>query len=296
MTQDLIRNFLTVAKTRNITRTAELLFVSQSTVSHRLQLLEEETGHTLVSRGKGRREATLTQWGESFLPIAEKWLELWQQTEAFRQKEAEKFLSIACVNSLMTYLLRPFFSQFARRHPDIRLHLDTMSTEHIYQQVASGQIDVGIVLENPGQKSVNIRPLLSEKMYCVCHKDMFPGKTRIRPDELDPAGEIRLNWNTALKLWRDFQFPGGHKPRLQVNAIVFFEDALQWEDHWAIVPQTVADHFTRQGIGRCVELENPPPERISYVISHLLPTANTRELIALFNRELDEFLAAVAPR
>ncbi len=296
MTQDLIRNFLTVAKTRNISRTAEILFVSQSTVSHRLQLLEEELGHTLVFRGKGRRQATLTKWGESFLPIAEKWIELWRQTEAFRQEETECSLSISCVNSLMTYLLRPFFSAFAQKHPQIHLRLDTMSTVHIYQQVASGEADVGIVLENPDQKSVNIRPLLSEKMYCVCHKDMFPGRSRIRPEELDPAGEIRLNWNTALKLWRDFQFPGDHKPRLQVNAIVFFEDALLWEGHWAIVPQTVADHFIGQGIGRCVELENPPPDRVSYVISPLLPSAGTQELINLFNRELDEFVAKLSTR
>ena len=60
--------------------------------------------------------------------------------------------------------------------------------------------------------------------------------------------------------------------------------------------QTVADHFIRQGIGRCVELENPPPDRVSYVITPLLPSAGSQKMISLFNRELDEFIARLSLR
>ena len=140
MTYDLVKNFVTVARTGNITRTAEILFVSQSTVSHRLQLLEAETGHPLVDRGKGKRVATLTQWGTAFLPIAEKWLELWQETEAFRQEETEQTLSVSCVNSLTVCLLRRFFSDFVHRHPDIHLRLTVLDTDTIYQKLEAGEL------------------------------------------------------------------------------------------------------------------------------------------------------------
>ena len=44
-----IETFLMIVKTKNITKTAENLFLSQPTVSHRLKLLEEELQVKLVT-------------------------------------------------------------------------------------------------------------------------------------------------------------------------------------------------------------------------------------------------------
>ena len=49
-----IETFLTIVNTKSITRTADLLFLSQPTVSHRLTSLENELGFPLVIRQKGR--------------------------------------------------------------------------------------------------------------------------------------------------------------------------------------------------------------------------------------------------
>ena len=46
-----IETFLTLVETRNITKTAESLFVTQPTVSRRLQNLEEEVGIELILAG-----------------------------------------------------------------------------------------------------------------------------------------------------------------------------------------------------------------------------------------------------
>ena len=43
-----IETFLTIVNTKSITRTADLLFLSQPTVSHRLTSLENELGFPLV--------------------------------------------------------------------------------------------------------------------------------------------------------------------------------------------------------------------------------------------------------
>ena len=45
-----IETFLTIVNTKSITKTAELLFLSQPTVSHRLRSLEEELGFSLIIR------------------------------------------------------------------------------------------------------------------------------------------------------------------------------------------------------------------------------------------------------
>ena len=80
MNQADIETFLTLVKTRNITKTAESLFVSQPTVSHRLKLLEEELGVPLLLRKKGYKKVELTPKGEEFIPIAQRWLSLMKET------------------------------------------------------------------------------------------------------------------------------------------------------------------------------------------------------------------------
>ena len=64
MNQADIETFLMLVKTRNITKTAESLYVSQPTVSHRLKLLEEELGVPLLIRKKGYKKVELTPKGE----------------------------------------------------------------------------------------------------------------------------------------------------------------------------------------------------------------------------------------
>ena len=80
MTVEMIETFLTILKYQNITLAAQKMYASQSTVSHRLQMLEEEVGVPLFIRRKGRRVAELTPGGEEFIPIAERWMSLFRDT------------------------------------------------------------------------------------------------------------------------------------------------------------------------------------------------------------------------
>ena len=56
-----IETFLTIVNTKSITKTADLLFLSQPTVSHRLTSLENELGFSLVIRNKGHKQVELTR-------------------------------------------------------------------------------------------------------------------------------------------------------------------------------------------------------------------------------------------
>ena len=291
MQYDLIRNFVTVARTQNITRAAEILYVSQSTVSHRLQLLEDTLSHTLIHRGRGKRLAVLTEQGQAFLPIAEKWLSLWQETEQFRSDAPSSQLRVGCVSSLNNCLLSDFFMDFSLAHPQLHLKLQVLSSEEIYQCLSRGQLDVGITLSNLPFQTLQVRPLLSEKMYCVCTPSMFPDRQRLSADQLDTGREVLLNWGVEFMLWHDFRFPAGQNPRMEVNEITLIGHALRRSDCWSILPETVVDFFVRQGLCRRLTLKNPPPDRVSYVVTPALPAPGSAELIGCFQRELDAFIA-----
>ena len=71
MTQDEIATFLAIVKIGSISRAADLLYVSQSTISHRLSSLEAELGVQLILRQKGFRTIELTKDGEDFVSYLE---------------------------------------------------------------------------------------------------------------------------------------------------------------------------------------------------------------------------------
>ena len=290
MNYDLIRNFVTVAKTKNITHTANILFVSQSTVSHRLQQLESELGHPQIHRGRGKRSATLTEQGQAFLPLAKKWLALWQETETFREQSHKSTLRVACVSSLASCLLSNFFVDFMVEHPNVRLSLEILSSSEIYARMGQNQLDIGIVLSHLPIPTLQIQPLLSEKMYLVCSKDLYEGRKRIDPAELDISKEVLLNWGIEFSLWHDFRLPRSEEPKISSNNIDIVRLALQISNSWAILPETVANHFTKQGFCRSLPLKNPPPDRISYLISPALKDPGSEALITLFQQSLDNYL------
>ena len=64
-----LKYFLTVADEGNITRAADILHVTQPTLSRQMKELEDEMGTTLLIRGK--RSVTLTEEGFLFKQQAE---------------------------------------------------------------------------------------------------------------------------------------------------------------------------------------------------------------------------------
>ena len=100
-----IEAFLAIVETGNITNAAKVLYLTQSTVSHRLKILEQELNTTLIERKKGYQNIVLTSKGEEFIAIAERWVSLWRDTHLLQNSDEKLILSIGCVDSLNTYML-----------------------------------------------------------------------------------------------------------------------------------------------------------------------------------------------
>src|SRR5260221_2188058 len=80
MRSNLLKTFLAVAHSRNITRAAAEVHLAQSSVSDQVQLFEAELGTNLFTRSKMGLE--LTQAGEVLKPYAEEILALMDEARA----------------------------------------------------------------------------------------------------------------------------------------------------------------------------------------------------------------------
>ena len=113
MTSLEMQAFLAVQDAGSITKAAELLYISQSSLSTRLQTLEQELGCKLFVRGRGAKAMALTPEGEQFLPLARQHQALERKMSNLTQdKPEEHIIRLSSFNSIGTYLLPPILQRF----------------------------------------------------------------------------------------------------------------------------------------------------------------------------------------
>lgn len=138
--------FITVYQTGSVSKAAELLFVTQPSITNRIQSLEAEIGNDLFYRTN--RKMTSTQAGVTFYPYALKILEDWNKGIFSVQNLNHSYkgeLSIAVFYSGIK-LYSPLFIKFSEAYPDIKLNIKTTHSEDLTELVSNHIVNVGITL------------------------------------------------------------------------------------------------------------------------------------------------------
>lgn len=138
--------FLAVVREENISKAAELLHVTQPTLSRQIAQLEEELGAMLFVRG---RHLQLTDAGLMLKRRAEEVEVLIQKIdEEFAQKnELSGVISIGSGGLYSTRIFPEILAGFRQLHPKVRFQLYTNSAEYVTEQLEHGLLDFGMLLE-----------------------------------------------------------------------------------------------------------------------------------------------------
>ncbi|MBR2067639.1 MAG: LysR family transcriptional regulator [Solobacterium sp.] len=288
MNYEQIVTFLAVISYGNITTAANNLYVSQSTVSSRLQSLEEELGAKLIVRNKGHRNIELTSYGNRFVHIAEQWAALYKDTQAIRFAENIQTLTIASVDAINNYTLMSLFEYLVKEYPNLKLKIQTHHSNEINHLVESRVADIGFVFSNINYPSVIAKPVFRELMYLVCQKDSdyYEG---MKCSELDLEKEVYLNWGGDYLHWHMREFGDGHYPLITVNTGNMLGHYLHEKNRWAIAPMSVVQSMLGKDLVY-YSLEEAPPARICYEIISRNPHAAQVETIHFFEDELEKYI------
>ena len=140
--------FVTTSKSESFTKTAELLHVSQPSVTKGIKALEAELGVTLIDRRI--KHVTLTQHGKAFLVHAEKILHaVSKAVEDMEQfdKHPSGIIHFGVPPLIESYLFPDFFTKFMAANPGFQLDIQEYddSTE-IQRRIQNGELDFGIIL------------------------------------------------------------------------------------------------------------------------------------------------------
>lgn len=289
-----IMAFLAIVQTGSITKAARDLYATQSTVSHRLKSLEEEMKATLIVRHKGHQTVSLTDKGKNFIPIAERWLSLWKDVHAMQREEARVQLTIASVDSLNIYMFPAVYKQLlacVRQPVDLRIR--THQSVEIYRLLENQEIDAGFVLRPILCKNIEIVPVLKEPMVLIQRRfgkaeEAYP----VHPRDLDPAYEFYIDWSPSFASWHDHWWSDVCSPHLHVDTAGLILQLMDDPHHWAIVSLSMARAFQQSKDFVIRPIEEAPPERVIYKLTHKYPKPSTVQALESLDICLHDFISS----
>lgn len=141
-----LQYFLTVAREGNITRAADILHITQPTLSRQLQQLEQELGTELFVHG---RNFTLTDSGVILRRRAEEVIDLLYKIES-EIAAADDVVGIISIGSgalKSSQFLPEVMSAFQKLHSKVRFEIYSNSSQYIKERMDRGLLDFGIMLE-----------------------------------------------------------------------------------------------------------------------------------------------------
>lgn len=138
---------LTIARKKNMTKAAEELFVSQSSLSQYLTKLEQELGTPLFFRAKG--ELTLTPAGQLYVEAAHQVIQIKEQLyKDIAGLDNKGHITIGCTSQFALMALTEIVPKFKTHYPDYRVEITEQSLPALTGMLLDENIDLGLMAAN----------------------------------------------------------------------------------------------------------------------------------------------------
>ena len=188
---ELYRIFCEVIKYKNISKTAENLYISQSAVTQSIQKLENMLGGKVFYRNKNGVE--LTEEGKNLYEYIKDSIETMSNAENIFSKyitlEKGK-IRIGGGNSLLSSLILEPFLNFIKKYPHIEVSINSGITDDLIQKLVNGELDiVALNLPYNGKKYSNIEITpLRKSTYCF-----FSSKKYLKEHSVNNIKDLENN-------------------------------------------------------------------------------------------------------
>ncbi len=162
----LLHYFLAIAREQNITKAAQTLFISQSTLSKQMMDLEKQLGRQLFIRGK--RKVTLTEDGIFLLNRAQEIMSLLENTETALHTNTENLsgdIFIGCGETVAMDTIAELMAEYHQQYPEVKLHTYSGDADAIMERIDKGLSDMGLLLGPMRQDKYDYLNLHQKDIY-----------------------------------------------------------------------------------------------------------------------------------
>lgn len=202
-----LKYFLTVVQEESINKAADVLHITQPTLSRQLALMEEQLGVTLFKRSS--KGISLTNEGMLLRRRAEEILDLVEKTEKELVEQDELIegkITIGCGELAAVEVLAKILGEFHEKYPRVQFDLFTATADMVKEQMEKGLVDIGVLLEPVDMEKYEfIRLGCKEKWVVVMRADdPMAERTSVTAKDLEELPLIlprRMGVQNELASW-----------------------------------------------------------------------------------------------
>ena len=193
------RTFLEVVKTGSFVNAAAKLNLTQTAVSARIRVLEEQLDRKVFIRN--RAGARLTPAGDQFLRFATSLVQIWNSARRSMALTPgrETIVTIGAELSQWNPLMRNWLQWMRREHPEIAISAHIDSAERLMEQVQEGSLDMAILYAAPARPGIVAELLFEERLVLV--------RTTDGDRPLGPEDHVHVDWGEDFAASYHAAFP-----------------------------------------------------------------------------------------
>lgn len=200
-----LRAFVALLESRNFTRAAAAIHLSQPAFSALIRQLEESLGVRLFDRST--RHVELTAEGQEFDHAARRLLQEFDGALADMRERAARQrgrVSIALLPSLAADWLPRVLAGFRQVHPGIELQVADVLSEPCIERVRNGQADFALAATRADTPELRAEPFCRDGFHLVCPRDHpLATRRRLRPQDLAAWPFIHLSRTSSVRQYID---------------------------------------------------------------------------------------------
>lgn len=191
---------------KNITKTAELLFISQPALTKRLQHIEKEFGIEIVHRG--RRGVHFTPKGEYLAKCADDMINKLQNiTDNLYNldDDIEGTLRIGCSHFFVRHRLPEILSLFKSKYPKVEFKVTTRLSGEIFNLAQNQSLHIAFIRGDYNWQDQ--KHLLMEENLCVVSTNKIDIKDLPKLQRIDYQSDVKLKESINNWWWNNYSEP-----------------------------------------------------------------------------------------
>lgn len=238
MNTENLKTFITLSKHKNFTKTAESLFVAQSTVTNRIAELENEVGKKLFERE--RKNVRLTEEGTRFLDYAVRISDL-EKTAIEDINTSVKYpkrLNIGSTNTIYDCHLKNKLKRFMSENPDTALKVIISHSVSLVEMTVDGVVDFAFTCMEYRKNHIKCVPFCEDEMVLVTDSKNTAYADGIRLNQFAEVNYLYCNFTFQGigEYIRDL-FPKHHRFSFEIDRSANIIPYLFDSDSYSFLPK-----------------------------------------------------------
>ena len=251
-------------ETRNITRAAKQLYITQSALSKRIKAIETELGIEMLIRS--RQGIRFTPAGEAVLThstCAAREMELMRRHIDTMNEEICGTLNTGISINFALYKLPDILADYHKKYPKVNLQITTGQSRHLYRQMLDGSLDIAVLRgEYPWD---GIQFLLSQENICLVYNQEYEGTPL--SDYLYISHKTDISQSAMMTRWMHEQNLNPRTNGVCLDSITACTEMVKRGIGWGLLPEIALENF--HGCKKpCTFIDGEPFIRRTYILCH----------------------------